>query len=210
MLYFNTLPKILTPDENGRNILLTNLMVRASILQELQNNPMIFYEYTIQDGDTPEIVAEKYYGDSYDYWIILYSNQLLDPQWDWPLSRNEFNEYINSKYLTDAEAEDKTPFEYTNTTIQKYEKIITTTDLTTDESNVIYISLTESDYNSLIPSTQSYVLPNGTGTVVSVEKRAVTIYDYEMQTNEKKREIKIMNEIYLASMHQQLTDLMRA
>lgn len=209
MLYFNTLPKIVTPDETGRNIVLTNLMTRASILQELQNNPMLFYQYNIQEGDTPEIVAEKYYGDSYDYWIILYSNQLLDPLWDWPLTQNQFNDYINEKYATEAAAEDKTPFEYTNTTIKKYEKVTTTTDLVSDTTTTVYTSLSLSAYNSLSPSNETYTLPNGNSVNVVIDKRFVTIYDYEVEINEKKREIKIMNEIFLSSMHQQFAELMR-
>ena len=78
MLYFDTLPKIITPDQNGQPILLTNIMVRAKLLEELENNPMLFYQYSIQDGDTPEIIADKYYNDSYRYWIILYSNKVGD------------------------------------------------------------------------------------------------------------------------------------
>jgi hypothetical protein len=61
MLYFNTLPKVLTPDQNGNYILMTNILSRASLIEELQDNPMLFYKYNIQDGDTPEIIAEKYY-----------------------------------------------------------------------------------------------------------------------------------------------------
>ena len=119
MFYFNTLPKIITPDENGNPILLTNLITRARLVDELRNNPMLFYEYAIQEGDTPEIVAEKYYGDPYRYWIVLLSNELLNPLWDWPLSDQMFLEYIDTKYKTDAEAEDKTPFavSYTHLTL---------------------------------------------------------------------------------------------
>lgn len=209
MLYFNALPKISTPDENGNNIVLTNLLTRAKLLEQLQNNPMVFYEYSIQDGDTPEIVAEKYYGDSYDYWIVLYSNQLLNPLWDWPLTQIEFNEYIDSKYAAVAQENDQTPFEYTNTTIQKYEKITTTTDLSTDTVNVVYTTLSVTDYNSLTPSTTTYTLPNGLQTTIEIDKRAVTIYDYEYQLNENKRQIKILNEFYLSSMQQQFVELMR-
>lgn len=79
MLYFDTLPKILMDDQNGNPILLTNLVSRAALIEDLKNNPMLFYKYTIQEGDTPEIVAEKYYGDAYRYWIVLYSNELMDP-----------------------------------------------------------------------------------------------------------------------------------
>ena len=66
MLYFNTLPKVITPDQNGNYILMTNILTRATLIEELQNNPMLFYTYNIQDGDTPEIIAEKYYNETYN------------------------------------------------------------------------------------------------------------------------------------------------
>ena len=89
MFYFNTLPKIITPDQNGIPILMTNLLARAKLIDELKDNTMLFYSYLIKDGDTPEIIADKYYGDPYKYWIVLYSNNLLDPLWDWPMQYNQ-------------------------------------------------------------------------------------------------------------------------
>ena len=105
-IYLKFSPK--PPDENGNSILLTNLVTRARLIEQLQNNPMLFYEYAIQDGDTPEIIAEKYYGDPFRYWIILLSNELLDPLWDWPLSDAMLLEYIDTKYATEAEDANET------------------------------------------------------------------------------------------------------
>jgi hypothetical protein len=208
MLYFNTLPKILTADQNGNYVLMTNLLTRAKLLEELQNNPMLFYQYSIQDGDTPEIVADKYYGDSYRYWIILYSNQILDPLWDWPLNNEQFLAYLDSKYAVEAEAEGKTPFEYTNLTIKSYNKLTTTKDTISEIEVVQTTSLTEADYNSLVPTTTTYTLSDGSTSTVTISKEAVTIYDYEYQTNENKRLIKVMNELYVPQMETQLRTLM--
>ena len=97
MLYFDTLPKVLMRDQNGNRIILTNLMSRATILENLQNNSIVFYKYNIQEGDTPETVAHKYYGDPYKYWIVMYSNQLMDPLWDWPMNYQTFTDYIQTQ-----------------------------------------------------------------------------------------------------------------
>ena len=59
MLYFDSLPKISVRDENGYPIALTNIMTRARLVEEFENNPMLFYQYIVQEGDTPEIVADK-------------------------------------------------------------------------------------------------------------------------------------------------------
>lgn len=198
MLYFDTLPKIITPDQNGQPILLTNIMIRAKLLEEFENNPMLFYQYSIQDGDTPEIIADKYYSDSYRYWIVLYSNRILDPLWDWPLDSNLFLNFINEKYATEAAAENKTPFEYTNTTVFAYQKVTKTTNLENLSENIIYTNLSQTQYNALVPSTNTYTIPNSPSCIVEITKRAVTIFDYEYELNENKRIIKILNNAFVS------------
>lgn len=208
MFYFDTLPKILTPDQNGNYILMTNLMARATLVQELINNPMQFYEYSIQDGDTPEIVAEKYYGDPYRYWIVLFSNQFLDPLWDWPLSYQSLLEYIDSKYKDDAEAEDKTPFEYVNSTVYRYKKILTTEDTYLREVTTKEIPISQTAYNSLSPSSTLYEIANSSNCIVTISKQIETLYDYEYNLNESRRQIKLLNNAYAGDIETELRILM--
>jgi hypothetical protein len=100
MQYFKTLPKIVYNNPiTGDPLVMTNIMTRASIISSLLKNPLVFYQYNVQEGDTPEIVAFKYYGDSYRYWIVMFANQYLDPQFNWPLNYSEFGNYINDKYI---------------------------------------------------------------------------------------------------------------
>jgi len=209
MYYFDTLPKIITPDQNGYPILMTNLLARASIVQELINNPMQFYEYAIQEGDTPEIVADKYYGDPFKYWVVLFSNQILDPIWEWPMPYATFLEYIDAKYITEAEVENKTPFEYVNTTVYQYEKVFTVTDESTDIPTIKKVSITQSEYNSLSETTTTYKIPGGTSCTVAITKNIVTLYDYEEDLNESRRQIKLLNSGLLGEMEEQLKLLMR-
>lgn len=208
MLYFNSLPKIYTPDEQGNLVLLTNLLTRAKLLDELKNNPMLFYTYSIQDGDTPEIIADKYYDDPNRFWLILYSNEILDPVWNWPLTQQQFMDYIDSKYLAAAEAEDKTPYEYTTTTVYEYQKIVETVDLESDTTTTKYVSIDETTYNSLTPSSQTYTLPNGFRCTITTSKREVNIYDHEYELNESRRNIKILNTAYASQMEQVFVETM--
>ena len=46
--YFDNLPKILYT-KNGVSILYTNLIARASVRPSILKNPLIYYEYDIQD-----------------------------------------------------------------------------------------------------------------------------------------------------------------
>jgi hypothetical protein len=208
MFYFNTLPKVLTPDQNGIPILMTNLLARAKLIDELKDNTMLFYSYIIKDEDTPEIIADKYYGDPYKYWIVLYSNNLLDPLWDWPMQYNQLMLYLNSKYKDAAEDANLTPFEYMQLTVYSYEKVTQTTDKSTDAVTTIYQKITEDDYTALIPTTNTY-RPDGIyDVVVDISKRIVSIYDYEIELNERKRQIKIMNVSYVAEMEKRFQELM--
>jgi hypothetical protein len=208
MLYFDTLPKVINTDAQGNSLVLTNLMARAKLQEQLLNNPMLFYTYSIQDGDTPEIIAHKYYDDPFKYWIILYSNQIMDPLWDWPLNYNKFSEYLDAKYADVAKALDVTPLEYVRTTIYQYVKITTTVDLSSDIETVTKSTIDESTYNALMPSTNTYTLPDGQKTKVSVDKDIVYLYDYESELNESKRDIKIMNSAYVKQMERQLLAVM--
>jgi len=206
MFYFDTLPKIVTRDQNGSPIILTNLIARARLLEKFRNNPMLFYEYAIQDGDSPEIVAEKYYGNPYRYWVVLLSNELLNPLWDWPLDYNNFLAYIDTKYATDANTAAMTPFEYTNTEIYSYSKIVK---ITNDENeDITTIRITEDDYNALVQSNTTYSVAN-TNVTVSTTKETKTIFDYEYDLNESRRQIKILNNSYVGNFEEEFSSLMQ-
>lgn len=199
MLYFDTLPKIVTNDELGNPILMTNLLNRATFLEELQNNPLLYYTYSIQNGDTPEIVAHKYYEDPYKYWIVLYANQILDPLWDWPMDDSVFSQYLIEKYGTYA---------YTQTTVHSYEKITTTKDLISDVVTTNYNTITFEQYSALTPSTTTYNTDDPISVSVSIGKRIVYVFDYEYELNESKREIKLLNSAFVYRMEQQFKELM--
>jgi hypothetical protein len=206
MLYFNTLPKILTNDNKNNAIVLTNILARAELVQNLMTNPLMFYEYNIQDGDTPDIVASKYYGDSYRYWLVLFSNQILDPQWGWPLSSQQFTLYLNNKYSVAANA--NTVLAYTSSTVYEYRKIITTTDETSLATTSKTYVVDEPTYLATMPSTKTATFSNGTTATEVITKEAVNIYDWEVEQNESKRTIKLINAIYAPQFESQFKSLM--
>jgi hypothetical protein len=206
MSYFNTLPKILTNDNKNNAIVLTNIMARAELVQNLMTNPLVFYDYNIQDGDTPDIVASKYYGDSYRYWLVLFSNQILDPQWDWPLSSQQFTLYLNNKYSAAANA--NTVLLYTSSTTYEYRKIITTIDQTTLKSTSKTYVIDELTYLATTPFTKTVTFPNGATATETITTEAVSIYNWEVEKNEAKRTIKLINAIYAPQFESQFKSLM--
>jgi hypothetical protein len=197
MKYFRTLPKITKIDEKGNSSLFVNLLARASIIQNLLKSPLLFYSYDIQESDTPEILAHKYYGDIERFWLIMFANQLLDPLWDWPLQGQNFQKYLNDKYTTEELGE-----------IHHYEKIITTTDRVSRTETVRRIIIDEETYNTMVNTENGYALPNGAIVIVKEQKTFVTKYEYEVNVNESKRNIKILNEKYADQMEIELRELM--
>lgn len=197
MQYFDTLPKIVQTDNVGISRVFTNLMARASIIPDVLKNPLVYYSYDIQEGDTPETIAYKYYGDSYRYWIVLFANELLDPQWSWPMDSTVFAAYMEAKY----------PSGNTTTTVYSYEKKLTQTDNDTNTVTINTIDINQTEYNTLVPNTQTYTIANSTVTVQTT-KRIVTIYDYENELNESKRKINILNSIYVDQLESQFKSLM--
>ena len=58
----------------------------------------LFNEYYIPDGMRPDMVAQKFYGDSELDWIILLSNNITDIYTQWPKRENALNEYVANIY----------------------------------------------------------------------------------------------------------------
>ena len=207
MQYFSTLPKIIYTDPSGVSSLYTNLMARASIIPSLLQNPLVFYKYDIQEGDTPEIIAYKYYGDSYRYWIVLFANQILDPQWDWPLNYNQFNSYINDKYGYNESLQTWSVLNPYSTTYQ-WQKIITQYDAATQTTTVNIVVIDEDTYDNLVETTNTYTVATGQVTI-KLTKKIVSYYDWELEKNESKRNINILNEFYANELEKQFRNLMK-
>lgn len=197
-MYFQSLPKLIRKDKGGHFLIMTNLLARASVKPSLFNNSALFYTYDIQDGDTPEIIAYKYYGDVYRYWIVLFANQILDPQWQWPMSAKTFDRYIVEKYPnTDVYG-----------TVYEYTKTITTTDLTTNIQTTNTVVISQQEFQQFQAITKTFTLPSGAQVAVSEVANTVSIYEWEVQQNEKNRSIKILNSSYMTEVEQQLKSLM--
>ena len=197
MQYFRTLPQVIITQPNGTSTVYTNLLARVSLIKDKLSDPLLFYSYDVQDGETPEMIADKYYNDSYRYWLVTMVNNIFDPQWDWPLSGKNFEEYIVKKYT------DVNPYN----TSHHYEKVITQYESGTQTTSVNRIEIDEDTYNNLVESINYYNFPSGT-TTVSITKKSVTLYEYEFDLNESKRSIKLLKKEFATRIEQNLIDLM--
>jgi hypothetical protein len=210
MKYFDTLPKIITTDPNGNYVIAVNLLARASFITQLLSDPSLYYTYDIQETDTPEIIADKYYGDSYRYWIVLLANKILDPQWTWPLSNEKFNAYLNDKYSALAAAAGKTVVQYMQSTVAIYRLIYTSVDSTTGTITIDNKTVDQTTYTNTVQFSKTVTLPSGAKSTLSLSGQILSIYDWENEQNENMRNIRIINSAYASRIEQELINLMSA
>lgn len=196
MKYFSNLPKIIRTDEYGYSSIMTDLSTRATIKSKILQNPMLYYTYDIKEDDTPEIIAHKYYNDPYRFWIVLLANEIIDPQWDWPMNGATLERFIQSKY-TNVQRD----------LVHHYEKTVSTYDSGSGTRTTDVIKIDEASFNTTFETQESYTLPTGDVTV-TITKRPVSNYDYESELNESKRNIKILNVDYVYQIEKEFKNLM--
>ena len=98
-MYFSMFPKIYY-DTKGNNKfdLITNLLNRVKIKTNAKTNIYEYDDYDVQDGETPEMIAVKYYGRPDYHWTIIIANDIIDYYEEWPMSVQRFEEFIKDKY----------------------------------------------------------------------------------------------------------------
>ena len=98
-MYFKSFPYTFYSLDNTTTVqVVTNLTTRITLSDEVKNNLSLFDEYDIKDGETPELVADKFYGNPELHWLVLHYNEIIDPRFDWPLDTNNLNRYVAGKY----------------------------------------------------------------------------------------------------------------
>ena len=99
MSYFEILPKVYYDSKgDGKFDLLTNIMTRVKLRDDVQDDIFAYDYYDVQDGETPEMIAHKYYNDPELHWTIMIANNITDYYSEWPMSVQRFEEYVNDKY----------------------------------------------------------------------------------------------------------------
>jgi hypothetical protein len=100
-MYFKEFPKFLYDFKYGnttKTTVVTDITRNVRFRKEVLENVTLFDEYDIVDGETPEIVAEKIYGDPEYHWIIMLANQKHDYISDFPLSEQALVKHIVATY----------------------------------------------------------------------------------------------------------------
>jgi len=100
-MYFRYFPKgYYTLINNGVSSkkIVTNLMRRVKVKSKILNAASLYDLYDLPENETPEITALKHFGNTQYHWVILMTNNITDRYYGWPLTQDEFNNYIQNKY----------------------------------------------------------------------------------------------------------------
>ena len=92
-MYFENFPVIIYKNKD-----VTNLLRRIAIRSKVKTNTLFFDTYDVKEGATPEIIADKLYGDPQLHWVIMIVNNIVDRYHGWPMFGNQFLDYVNEKY----------------------------------------------------------------------------------------------------------------
>jgi hypothetical protein len=176
--YFENFPRI-----NYFNVVAPNITLRTAFLDKLKLSSSVFYPYTVEDGETADAIASWYYGKSEYDWMIYLANDIIDPHSQWPKSNLQFEDYIIKKYGSTQAAQSQIVFYRRN-------------------PDVNYISVDRDDFSTTADSNYDIVLGNTDLRINAdtygliddpVNYFAVYAYDYELEENEAKRNITLID-----------------
>lgn len=198
--YFQSLPTI-AYDLYGNNnpIFIRNIFFRLKIIDAIRANTLIYYPYFVKEGETPEIIAYKYYKDSNLHWLVMLVNQIVDPTYDWPLTELSFQNYITSKYGSIGAAQ---------ALIDHYTLTVTSVDSATNDTTITTTTIDLTTFNNTPAFTfQEINLVDGTTVAITTTTAIVFAFNQEYQTNENKKQIQLLSNQYTSQIQQEFDSL---
>ncbi len=191
MTYFRELPNVeyqnFLANKSGSQdyILMKNIFIRGKLRDDLQNVFTLFNKYVINEGERPDEIAQKLYGDPSFDWVVLVTANIINYQNDYPLSSQQLWEYVTNKYGE----------EYVND-IRYY----VTTEVKDDSGRLILPANAVVDKDFTIPNPDfptSFINP----TV------AISNWEYENDINDKKKTIYVLKREYLNQFLNDMQDI---
>ena len=104
MPYFSRFPMMTYDVAGDKNYkLLPDILRRVKLRSGLRSSSFMFDKYDVKDGERPEDVAFKWFGDAEYHWVILMTNNVTDRYYQWPLTQPQFAEHLTDKYGAGSE-----------------------------------------------------------------------------------------------------------
>ena len=104
-MYFSLLPNIeydekpiSYPFSESDFVTAKNFFRRYKLNDDVFSYATFFRKYAIVDGERPDSLAKRAYGDPFYDWVILLTNNMVNAQYDWPMSNHEVSKVLESEY----------------------------------------------------------------------------------------------------------------
>ena len=188
--YFSYLPEVYvrTTSYRQNNVdpysLAKNIFRRIKIREDLSDIIMGFSQYTIKNNQRPDQVAYDFYGDMQYDWVVLLCNNILNVYDEWPMTEDELERYIDSEY--------ESPDSVHHWVTQKIR----------DTKGRVLIKP-----GMEVPENWSYTRPDGTVVGKADTVRPISVYDYESERNNYKRNIYLLRKQYLGGFVEEFKNL---
>ena len=163
--------------KNGKPLELTNITLRFKINELLRDKSAVIYNIDVNNGERADIIAYKYYGDTKLDWVIFLVNNIIDPQFEWPLDDRSFERYVKGKYGS---------LEKAKRTVHFYEKVL--------REQQVHFDGTIIAKKSLRVDKETYDLTHPDS------RRTVDKYTYEYELNQQRSRIKLLDKRYLVGL----------
>jgi hypothetical protein len=176
-MYFNKFPTLVHESVDGVFYIVKDITFNVRIRKDTLKQIALYEVYHVVDGDTPEKIAEKVYGDPNLHWVVLLANEMYNWVEEFPLTTQEFEEYLDEKYA-DNPSNIRGSI-YARNTIHHYENL--------DGDIVHYNPTLDALLNDQVHPSYSWINEDLTNPT------PITIYDIEERSNESRRRIKIIS-----------------
>ena len=184
-MFFNIVPDIeydekpiSYPFSESDFVVAKNFFRRYKINDDIFQYAVFFKKYTIKDGERPETLAEKFYGNQFYDWVILLTNNMVNAQYDWPRTNYEIYRIVEEEF--DDPYSEISHYEIKET-IGHYQA-------------GLHVDKTFYDGTHKLNINGSVQIKNG-NEIAS----PITVAEYYQEENEKKREIYLLKSRYLES-----------
>ena len=184
-MYFANFPFIFYDSVGNFDFkVVTNLLRRVALRVSLREDTLVFDTYDVKDGESPEILAHKLYGDPELHWIILLINNITDRYHQWPMTQPQFLQYVNDKY----------------------EKADGTSGA--DDTHHFELAQSSGDTSVKVEVYNNLALYGGDQDFYS-NATAVTNYEYEERLQDERRKIRLLDSRYLDDFVAEFKSLMK-
>jgi hypothetical protein len=98
-MYFSQFPVIYYDAVGNSNPkVVTHLLKRVALHSKASETVALFDTYDVRNGETPEMIAHKYYDDAEYHWVILLVNNITDRYHQWPMNTRQFLSHLAERY----------------------------------------------------------------------------------------------------------------